>query len=164
MPVLSQKLPSSTWVGALGPVGELRDTYQVVLYPLRSQDPAQLLHYHFLTAFPLFLHSLTPLISNSLNLPFGTQGRCRRLKPFSYKQEMGTQKGFCIREDPAGSCSVSFTQPESGASLTSAHWAPHLPHPSASPVLVPEAGWYPEPFRCRTLSFWRPPAGFRSIP
>ena len=34
-------------------------------------------------------HSLTPLITNCLNLPFGTQGRSKRLKPFSYKQEMG---------------------------------------------------------------------------
>ena len=28
-------------------------------------------------------------ISNCLNLPFGTQGRSRRLKPLSYRQEMG---------------------------------------------------------------------------
>ena len=37
----------------------------------------------------LFLHPLTPLISNCLNLPFGPQRRSRRWKPFSYKQEMG---------------------------------------------------------------------------
>ncbi|KAB1279475.1 hypothetical protein Cadr_000007571 [Camelus dromedarius] len=37
-----------------------------------------------------------------LNLPFGTQGRSRRLKPFSYKQEMGRRKGFCTWEGPTG--------------------------------------------------------------
>ena len=34
------------------------------------------------------LHSLTSLVSNCLNLLFGTRGRSRRLKPF-YKQEAG---------------------------------------------------------------------------
>ena len=32
MHVLSLKLPSSTWVGGLVPVEELRDTYQIVMY------------------------------------------------------------------------------------------------------------------------------------
>ena len=50
----------------------------------RNQDPAPRLHYCFLTAL-LFLHSLHSLISNCLNLPFGTQESSRRLKPFSYK-------------------------------------------------------------------------------
>ena len=35
--------------------------------------------YCLLTAPPSFLHPLPPLISNYLNLPFGTQGRSRRL-------------------------------------------------------------------------------------
>ena len=42
----------------------------------------------FLTAPPLSLLSLTSLVSNCLNCPFGTQGRCRKLRPFSYKHEM----------------------------------------------------------------------------
>ena len=74
----------------------------------RNQDPALLMRYWFLTVHPLFLHSLPSLISNCLNLPFGNQGRSRRLNPFSYKLEKGTWKGFCTREGPTGSCSVSF--------------------------------------------------------
>ena len=40
----------------------------------------------FLTAFPLFLHSLLPPISNCLNLPFGTQGRSRRVNKAFFLQ------------------------------------------------------------------------------
>lgn len=51
-------------------------------------------YYHFscLTAFLLFLHFLTSLRINCLQLLFGTQGRLRRLKFllfFFYKQEAG---------------------------------------------------------------------------
>ena len=53
----------------------------------RNQEPASSLHYCFLIALSLFLHSLTSLVSNCLNLCFGTQGRSRRLKPFSHEQE-----------------------------------------------------------------------------
>ena len=49
-------------------------------------------HHCLLTASPLFLLTLTPLMSNCLNLPFGTQGRSRRLKSFSYKQEVGVKR------------------------------------------------------------------------
>ena len=92
--VLSLKLPSSTWVRVLVPVTQ-RYMSNCLIYPLRwNQDPTPSLHYCFLTAFPLFLHSLTFLMSNSLNLPFETQGRSRRLKPFPCKQEAGkTQEG-----------------------------------------------------------------------
>ena len=48
-----------------------------------------MLHSCFLTAHSLFLHSFPSLISNCLNLPFGTQGKSRRLKPLSYRHEMG---------------------------------------------------------------------------
>ena len=61
---------------------------------------AELLFYH-LTVFPLFLHSLTSLISNCLNLLFETQGRSKRQKPFSTKKETGApQNGFSAWEDP----------------------------------------------------------------
>ena len=40
-------------------------------------------------AFSLFLHALTSLISNCLSLLFGTQGRPRRLKPFSTNKKRG---------------------------------------------------------------------------
>ena len=43
------------------------------------------------------LHSLTALVSHCWNWPFGTHGRCRRLRPFSYKQEMGdTERFLCL--------------------------------------------------------------------
>ena len=49
----------------------------------------------FLTAFPLCLYPLSPLISNFLCLLFGIQGRSRRLKPFFYiNKKQGTERGF----------------------------------------------------------------------
>ena len=51
--------------------------------------------YH-LTAFALFLHSLSSLISNCLSLLFGFLGRPVRLKPFSCKQQQ--QKTWDIEE------------------------------------------------------------------
>ena len=71
------------------------------------------LNYCFLTAFPLFLHSLTSLISDCLRLLFGTQGRPRRPKPFSRNKKGGggKQRGFCTQEGPRGSCSVSVLPP-----------------------------------------------------
>ena len=53
-----------------------------------------------LAAPPLFLHSFTSLISNCLNLPSGTQGRSRGLKPIPYKQEMGNTERICTQEGP----------------------------------------------------------------
>ena len=44
----------------------------------------RLSYFSCLTAFLLFLHCLIPLISNSLSLHFGTQGRASETKkPFS---------------------------------------------------------------------------------
>ena len=57
------------------------------IYSLRRhQDPAPRLHYCFLTAPPLFLHSLPSLISNCLNLPFVTQWRSGRLNEAYFLQ------------------------------------------------------------------------------
>ena len=50
----------------------------------------------FLTAFPLFLHSLTSLLSNCLNLLFGTQRRPKRLNPFARIKNRGVHRGFYI--------------------------------------------------------------------
>ena len=62
----------------------------------RNLDPNPLLHYYF-DVFPLFLHALILIISNGLDLPFETQGSFRRLKHFSYKQELrDTKKGFWL--------------------------------------------------------------------
>ena len=61
-----------------------------------------MMNYCFLTVFPSSLHSLTALVRDCLNLPFGTPGRSRKLKPFSYKKEMGVMKGLWYQKDPAG--------------------------------------------------------------
>ena len=44
----------------------------------RNQDPVWRLYHHLIVS-PQFLYPLPSLISNCLNLPFGTQGRSRRL-------------------------------------------------------------------------------------
>ena len=82
------KLQSSSWVF---PVEELKDTYQLYRYTTCSFN-----------AFPLFLHSLTFLISNYLILPFGTQRRPTNKK-------LGTKKGFCTQESLTGSCMISLS-------------------------------------------------------
>ena len=71
------------------------------VYLLRgNQDPAPRLHCCFLTVPPLSLHPLPPLISNCLNLPFGSQGRSREAERsvFPVVKKWGTQKGFCAHE------------------------------------------------------------------
>ena len=58
-----------------------------------------------------FLGSLYPPFSKWLNLPFGTQGRSRRLKAFSLQtRNKGHKKSFCTQEDPTGPCSVSISE------------------------------------------------------
>ena len=52
------------------------------------------------SAFPLFLYSITSLISNCFGLLFGTLGRPTRLKSFSTNKKWGTKRGFCTQEDP----------------------------------------------------------------
>ena len=92
-------IPSSTWMGALV-IAKLKD---VLLYSLRNQDPAPRLHSCFLTVPPLFLHSLPSLISNCLNLPFGTQAMSRRLNDACFLRiRQRIQKGF-VPGRPTGS-------------------------------------------------------------
>ena len=99
------KNPSSSslrlpFVGGFGSTEELKDSY---MYPSRwNQDPAPRLHYCFLTAPPLSLHPLPSLISNSLNLPFGTQRMSWRLKSILYKQKMGDTESFPCPGAPEG--------------------------------------------------------------
>ena len=65
------------------------------IFLVEEPRPCQRLHYCFLTAPPLSLHPLPSLISNSLNLSLELRESQRgRMKPISYKQEWGTQKGF----------------------------------------------------------------------
>ena len=69
-------------------------------------DPglSPILHYFFLTVSPLILHYLPSLVSNCLNLLFGTQGQSRRLNPyFPTNKKWGTQKGFVPGRTPQGS-------------------------------------------------------------
>ena len=66
------------------------------MYHLRqNQDPAPRLHYCFLISLPLFLHPLPFLISNCLNLPFGTQGMSWRLEG---------DRNVSMSRRPTGSC------------------------------------------------------------
>ena len=87
--------------------------YIVKAYLLRrNQDPALSLHccswLFLLTVPPLFLFREGPsLISNCLNLPFVTQGRSRRWKPFPADKKWGMQEDFGTLE-PTASCSVSL--------------------------------------------------------
>ena len=94
--VVSLKLPSSTLVGALVSYEECKDT---PLYVFTEEKLELLWLHHCLTAFPFYLHCLTFLIKNCLNLPFGAQGR-------PTNKTMGIQKGFCTWEGPAEPCSV----------------------------------------------------------
>ena len=61
----------------------------------------------FLTASPLSLHPLASLMNECLNLPFGTQGRSRRLESVPYKQKNGVHGKFSLPRSPTGSCLVS---------------------------------------------------------
>ena len=109
MLALSLKLPSSTWLGALVPVEELRDICirSSCLSLEEEPGPCPKLHDCFLTTFPLFLHSFPPLISNCLHLPFGIQGKSRKLKLFSYKQVTGDTERLLYPGGPHSLCLVS---------------------------------------------------------
>ena len=73
------------------------------MYPLRwDQDPAPRLRYCFLAAPSLSLHPLPSLINNCLNLPFGTQGRSRRLESVPYKQGTGDTERLLCPAAPRG--------------------------------------------------------------
>lgn len=58
--------------------------------------------------FSFVSRSLSSLISSCLNLPFGTQGRSWRLKPFATNRKQGPQKPFCTREGPVGSAQFHY--------------------------------------------------------
>ena len=103
MLVVSTESPSFTWVGVLVSAEQLKDMHQIVMYI--PWGGTRTLFYCWTIAFPLLLHSLTSLISNCLSLLFGTQGRPRRLKPFSTNKKW---RGFCTQEGPTGCCLVSI--------------------------------------------------------
>ena len=80
------------------------------VYPLRwNQEPASRLLCCFLPVSPLSLHPVPFLISNYLNLSFGTQGKSWRLNEayFLPTRNKGQRKVFVPRI-PTGSCSISL--------------------------------------------------------
>ena len=87
-------------------------------------------YFSCLTAFPLFLNSLTSLISNSCA---GSLELWESLGPFlqikNRRQEWGSS--FCIQEGPTGSCSVSLIP--SPVKVESGTLAPLIPACSSQP-------------------------------
>ena len=104
---------SSSWVGALVLLKELKDLYQIAMCtappPRRNQDSAPSLCYYFLTAFTLFPYAFRSLVKNCLNLPFGTQGRSRRLKAFFLQTRNGEHRKALVPERaPQGSAQFQY--------------------------------------------------------
>ena len=89
------------WTFFLAPDEQLKDLCQTIRY-IPWGWTRNLFHCWtiFLIAFPVFLHSLTFLISNCLDLLFGTQGRSRRLKPFLQTRNEGHRKAFVFWRTP----------------------------------------------------------------
>ena len=87
---------TSTWVDAFSSCGKTQ-RYCFVYTFQRNGELVLWLQYCFLTASPLFLHPLPPLMSSCLNLPFRTQGRSRRLNETYYLQmkNRGPRKALC---------------------------------------------------------------------
>ena len=71
-----------------------------VLDALLWEEPRLLYASLLFHVFSLFLHSFPSLISNCLNLPFGTQGRSWRLESVPYKQETGNTGRLRYSGDP----------------------------------------------------------------
>ena len=94
-------LTAKTWMGASFLTEEFQNTgvytyvYFEVLHPASHCTVVCLL-----MAAPLFLNSFPSLISSYLNLPFGIQRSSRRVKPFSYRQEMGDMERICTQDGP----------------------------------------------------------------
>ena len=100
-------------------VSVLRKSSKILLcvYPLRrNQDPAPRLRYCFLTAPPLSLRPFPSLISNCLNLPFGTQGSPWRLKPIPYKQETWDTERLPCPGAPQGPAQFQVQEPSANLS------------------------------------------------
>ena len=105
---LSLKLPSSACVGAL--VLHKNSKILLCIFLQENQNPAPRMHYCILIDLPLFLHSLTSLIWNCLNLPFGTQWRSRGLNEayFLQRRNGGLGKAFVPRRAPQGPAGFLF--------------------------------------------------------
>ena len=78
-----------------------------------TQCPAPGLHYCFLAAPPLSLHPLCPLVSDCMNLPFGTLESSGGWNRFPTNQKWGTHKGLPA-QDPTVSWFVSLAPNKRG--------------------------------------------------
>ena len=91
---VSLRLPSSTGVGAQN------SKKHCYVYPLRrNQNPVPGLHYCFLTALPLFLHSLPSLISNR-EYALWNSGKVREAEAYFLQRRNGDTKRICTWESP----------------------------------------------------------------
>lgn len=88
------------------------ERYYYVYSFWRNPDTSFILYYGFLTFPPLYLHSLTSLISNCLSMPFGTQGRSGLHGAYflqTRNEDLG--KGIetsCTQEGPLGLAQFQF--------------------------------------------------------
>ena len=87
--MLSLKSPSSPWVEPLVPAEELR--VDCSAHPPRRNQGLV----HHCTIISFCIPSLLQLLTQ---MSFGTQGRSRKLKPFSYKQEKDTERPLYLGE------------------------------------------------------------------
>ena len=71
----------------------------------KEPDPGPKLHYCFCSS-PVSA-TLPSLISNCLNLPFGTQGKVLEAEVYSLKIRYGGHRKACVPRSPTGPCSVS---------------------------------------------------------
>ena len=104
----------------------------------RNQDTAPRMHYCFLTAPPLLLYSLPSLISNCLNLPFGTQGRSRRLNESYFLQIRNGQHKKDLH--PGGAHRVLLCFTSTGLVLS-----PLSPRYGSGSLVLPHLELWPPP-------------------
>ena len=89
----------------------------------------------FFDCSSLVLESLPSLISNCLNLPFGTQGRSWRLEPIPYKQEVGDIERLLCPGPPQG---PAVSLPPEVPWFQGCDWSLEDHHRSMWPVICPE--------------------------
>ena len=79
-----------------------RKAQRYYVYSLRRNQDSAPRHYCLLAAPPWSWHSIPSLISNSLNLPFGTQGRSRRMNEANFLPIRKGEERFLCPGAPQG--------------------------------------------------------------